>query len=426
LNYRKNFIWQVSAKNESGREFYLETMITIIGAGIAGLTCAKYLKDKGIETLVLESSDAVGGRVRTDAVNGFKLDRGFQVLLTSYPEAVKLLDYSNLHFRKLPSGARIRSGDDFFAMPNPLKDFWKAPQALFSPVGGFIDKFKVLQLNLETQNAAEPNSKSDETTAAFLKNFGYSETMLDRFFIPFFRGVFLEKDLQTNSAFFKFLYSHFAKGDVVIPEKGIQAIPEQIASKLSPNQIRLNAKVLKIEDKTILLETGETIETEKIVIATDAKTSAKLLGEESKIEFNGTSCFYFESDSQLNFDGEPYLIINSNKNEIIDHILPVSDILPSFAPEGKTLISVNIVGNKKVTEQEIKSELGKWFGQDKKWNHLKNYQIPDALPQFFDDSPIESNLKISENLYRCGDYTAYPSLNAAMKSGRSVAEMIEK
>ena len=99
-------------------------MIVIIGAGIAGLTCAKYLKDNGIEALILEASDAVGGRVRTDKVNGFKLDRGFQVLLTSYPEARKLLNYDELRLNKLPSGARIRAGDDFFVMPNPLKDFW--------------------------------------------------------------------------------------------------------------------------------------------------------------------------------------------------------------------------------------------------------------------------------------------------------------
>jgi len=401
-------------------------MIVIIGAGIAGLTCAKYLKDKGIEALILESSDAVGGRVRTDIVNGFKLDRGFQVLLTSYPEAEKLLDYNSLHFTKLPSGARIRNGNDFFVMPNPLKDFLKAPQALFSPVGGFIDKFKVLQLNFETQNAAEPNTKSDETTLTFLKNFGYSDTIIEQFFRPFFRGVFLEKDLRTNSAFFKFLYSNFAEGDVVIPENGMQAIPEQIASNLSPNQIRLNAKVLKIEDKTIFLENDETIKAEKIVLATDAKSSAKLLGEAAKIEFNGTTCFYFESDSPLNLDSEPYLIINSNKNEIIDHILPVSDILPSVAPQGKTLISVNVVGNKEVSEQEIKAELENWFGQDKKWNHLKTYKIPYALPQFFNDSPIENSLKINENLYRCGDYMAYPSLNGAMKTGREVAEMIKK
>ncbi len=132
-------------------------MIVIIGAGVAGLTCAKYLKDKGVEALVLEASDAVGGRVRTDFVDGFRLDRGFQVLLTSYPEAKKLLDYEALKLQKLPSGARVRCGDDFFVMPNPLKDFTTAPQALFSPIGGLLDKIKVLQLNFETRGAREPD-----------------------------------------------------------------------------------------------------------------------------------------------------------------------------------------------------------------------------------------------------------------------------
>lgn len=401
-------------------------MITIIGAGIAGLTCAKYLNDKGIEVLMLEASDEVGGRVRTDVINGFKLDRGFQVLLTSYPEAKKLLEYKALRLKRIPSGARIRSGNKFFTMPNPLKNFLSAPQALLSPVGGCIDKFKVLQLNVATQYAEEPNAKNSESTIAFLQKFGFSETMLDRFFIPFFRGVFLEDEMRTDSTLFKFLYSRFARGDVVIPENGMQAIPEQIKSHLSPEQVRLNAKVEGLVGNKIYLKDGEPIKSDKIVLATDAKMSAKLLGEESKTRFNGTTCSYFESDSPLDLGGEPFLIINSNRGELIDHILPVSDIIPAFAPQGKTLISVNVTGNKKVTEQEIKTELVDWFGEDKKWNHLKTYKIPHALPQFFADSPTESDLKISENLYRCGDHTAYPSLNAAMRSGRLVAEMINE
>ena len=399
-------------------------MITIIGAGIAGLTCAKYLKDKGVEVVVIEAADAVGGRVRTDVVDGFRLDRGFQVLLTSYPEAERLLDYDALRLNKIPSGARIRNGNEFFTMPNPLKNFLAAPQALFSPVGSLIDKARVLQLNFATQNSVEPDLRSEDSTISFLKNFGFSETMLDRFFIPFFRGVFLERDLQTNSALFKFLYSQFSKGDVVIPEDGMQAIPEQIKGHLSADQIRLNTMVQKVDGRTIFLQDGEVIESDTIVLATDATTAARLLGEERTTEFNGTACFYFESDSSLNLSGEPFLIINSNKNELIDHILPVSDVMPSFAPKGKTLISVNVVGKREATEQEICSELANWFGRDKSWNHLKTYKIPDALPQFFAGSPSEYDLKISETLYRCGDYTAYPSLNAAIRSGRLVAEMI--
>lgn len=397
-------------------------MIVIIGAGIAGLTCAKYLKDKGNDVLILEASDTVGGRVRTDLVNGFRLDRGFQVFLTSYPEARKLLNYRDLNLQKLPSGARIRNGNDFFVMPNPLKNIWTAPQALFAPVGSLVDKFKVLQLNFDTKNDVEPD-KSNETTISFLKTYGYSDTMINRFFKPFFRGVFLERELETRANFFKFLYKQFAEGDVAVPEKGMQAIPEQIASHLLPNQIRFNTSVKSIDGNKIFLENGEIIEAAKIVVATDANAAARLLGEEAETAFNGTVCFYFESNKPLEMSGEPYLIINTNKDELIDHLLPVSDAVPSYAPTGKTLISANIVGKKEASEESVKAELAKWFGKDYDWQHLKTYRIPEALPQYLANSAVKNGLKIGESLYRCGDYTAYPSLNAAMKTGREVAEM---
>ena len=408
-------------------------MIVIIGAGIAGLTCAKYLKDSGIEALVLEASDGLGGRVRTDMVGGFTLDRGFQVLLTAYPEARKLLNYKALKLKTLPSGARIRMGDHFHVMPNPLKNWTTAPQALFAPVGNLWDKIKVLQLNLSLRNAPEPTAvpaHNPQTTLAFLKEFGYSDTIINRFFKPFFRGVFLEKDLKTDAQFFKFLFSQFAKGDVVVPENGMQAIPEQIAAHLAPHQIRLNTPVQKIVGKTIHLENGETIVAETIVLATDANATARLLGETPNTSFNSTDCLYFTCDVPFHLFEKPYLIINANKGELIDHLVNLSAFAPSYAPEGKTLISVSTVGENPYTEKDLiekaQKELLQWFGEKYAWQHLRTYRIPEALPQYFESSSPYKSLKINDFMYRCGDYTAYPSLNAAMKTGRAVAEMLTK
>lgn len=406
------------------------TMTIIIGAGAAGLTCAKYLKDRGVNATILEASDAVGGRVRTDIVDGFRLDRGFQVMMTSYPEARRLLDFDALKLQPVSSGARIRHGDGFFTMPNPLKDLLSAPQALFSPVGSLFDKFKVLQLSIEARDAEGPEtirSEGDVPTIDFLREYGYSDTIIEKFFLPFFRGVFLDRDLQTRASLFRFLFGRFATGDVVVPESGMQAIPEQIASHLAPEQIRLSSPVKSIDGKTINLMNGESIEAETIVVATDGRSGSELLGEDREICFNGTICLYFESDRSP-ADETPYLSINSNSGETIDHAIAMSEVAPSYAPAGKTLVSVSIVGSPDTADEqivdEVRNELGNWFGRNRLWRHLRTYRISDALPSFLAGTSMISGCRIREGVYRCGDYVYYPSLNGAMKAGREVAEMI--
>lgn len=185
-------------------------------------------------------------------------------------------------------------------------------------------------------------------------------------------------------------------------------------------------KVKRIDGSAIYLEKGETIAAEKIVVAADGNSAAKLLGNEAKTNFNGTFCIYFTSDKPLKLNGKPYLIINANSNELIDHILQCSDVVPNYAPPGKTLISVNLMGNKDFTEEKVQAELTEWFGEGFDWRHLKTHRIPEALPQFVMDSATENSLQINENLYRCGDYMAYPSVNAAMKTGREAGEMISR
>jgi phytoene dehydrogenase-like protein len=357
-------------------------------------------------------------------------------MLTSYPEARKLLDFKALNLKKVPSGARIREGNHFFVMPNPLKNPMTVLQALLAPVGTFWDKLKIMHLNLSVLNAVEPhletpNQANNQTTFNFLKNFGYSDTIINRFFRPFFRGVFLEKNLDTDARLFKFLFHQFAKGDVVLPENGMQAIAEQIAGHLNPKQILLNTPVEKIVGKTVFLKNGNAIEAEHIVVATDANASARLLNSPIQTAFNSTDCLYFESEKHpLSISAEKsFLIVNSNADELIDHLIVLSDVVPKYAPANRVLISVSVVGkndwSNEVLQEKVEAELTRWFGGNQTWRHLKTYRIPEALPQFFTDSPAYNSLKINEFTFRCGDYTAYPSLNAAMKSGREVAALID-
>ena len=402
--------------------------VIIIGAGIAGLTCAKYLNDYGLEPLILEASDSIGGRVRTDEVEGFLLDRGFQILLTSYPEAQKLLDYNALNLKMFRSGALIRINNEFSTMSNPFKEPLLLFQALLSPVGTFGDKLKILQLSNEVAKESTQaffNDK-DTDTLSYLQRYGWSETMITNFFKPFFGGVFLENELATSSNFFRFLFKHFYGGNAAIPSNGMQEIPAQIASKLPIGSVQTGSRVEKLNDHTVTLTTGQTLHAKHIVIATDASQADRLLQRTVTREFNVTTCTYFAAERSPKTD--KMLVINQNRLSSVHHLCVPSDIAPAYAPDGKALISVSTQGLEYVDEakltEHILQELTEWYGdQVKSWRHLRTYHLPEALVKY-KARTTASSLKPAENLYECGDHVAYPSLNAAMATGRAVADMI--
>jgi len=402
--------------------------VVIIGAGIAGLSCAKYLKDYGISSLVLEAADGVGGRVRTDEIEGFLLDRGFQILLTAYPEAQRLLDYKALDLKRFRSGALIRLNDDFSVMSNPFKEPTQVFKTLFSPVGTLGDKLKVLQLSNEVTREATDALFQDKATdtLTYLQQYGWSDAMITNFFKPFFGGVFLENELATSSNFFRFVFKQFYNGDATLPAKGIQAIPEQIATKLEKQHILLNTRVKEIKGNTITLESGEIIRAKTIVVATDSTNADRLLHRNIKQTFNQTTCTYFAVDRSP--IPEKMLLLNPNRLASVHNVCVPSDIAPNYAPKGQALVSVSTQGLSLLDENKLTThivqDLTDWFGEEvRTWRHLRTYHIPEALNKY----PAEMtkhNLKLTDHLYECGDHVAYPSLNAAMATGRKVANMI--
>ena len=401
----------------------------IIGGGISGLTCAKYLNEKGCSFILLEGSDALGGRVRTDKVEGFKLDRGFQVLLTNYPEARKTLNYSDLRLKYFDSGSLIKAKNGFMKMENPFRKKMAYFTMAFSSVGSLSDKLKIRKFANDLAEIPDEEFFQMEATdtLTFLKNYGWSDKMIANFFKPFFGGVFLENDLVTSSNFFQFTFKQFFRGDTAIPAEGIQAIPDQIAEKISGVKIRLNARVRGIENNQIFLEGGEILTANKIVLATNPHATDNLLGETIKRVYNTTTCTYFSAESSP-LRGQKFIALNPNRRGVVHNLCVPSDISPTYSTSGKSLISVSTHGLEKVDEHRltsrIKRELFDWFGaQVNVWQHLKTYHIPESLVQYRAGMPNQA-LKLSDNLYRCGDYLAYPSLNAAMQTGRKVGEMI--
>lgn len=410
--------------------------VVIVGAGIAGLTCAVQLKQAGREILLLEASDGVGGRVRTDLVDGFRLDRGFQILLTAYPEAQRLLNYSALRLRAFRSGALIHDeANGWMKLLNPLQEPLTVFQTLTSPMGTLTDKLNIVSLLRRTQELSlnELFRQPATTTMDFLQEQGFSEPMIEQFFRPFFGGVFLEDDLRTSSNFFEFCFRMFYTGDAAIPALGMGEIPAQLAAQLQPQRIRLNTPVVRVSGSEVQLASGEVLAASAVVVAVDTAPAARLLGfpEPTVDDFTHTTCTYFampEAHKPTVKKGEKLLLLNTKRTGTVHNLAVLTDVSPDYAPAGQSLVSVSTQGMDIVDEaaltNRIRLELTSWFGESvSHWRHLRTYHLPQALPAYGPENTVKS-LQVAPNLFQCGDQTAYPSLNAAMQTGRLVAEAV--
>ena len=406
--------------------------VLIIGAGLAGLTCARYLQKHGTDCQILEASDAVGGRVRTDIVDGYRLDRGFQVMLTAYPETQRELDYDALDLRTFYDGAMVRSNGSFHKIADPFRHPFDAPRMLFSPVGTLGDKLRVAHArqSLTSRSIPEIMAEPEVTTEEVLRErWGFSEVMIDRFFRPFFGGIFFDTDLQASSRMFEFIFKMFSEGQAALPATGMQAIPEQIASQLAPGTIRFNTSVADVDGDTVLLASGETLTPESIVVATEATAANDLLGDVAPVEKRSTVCVYYAAnESPLDL---PILVLNGDGSGPINNVSVPSDVAPAYAPEGKSLVSVVVVGEPDESDEDleraVRQQLIDWFGLSAGgWDHLRNVHVPYALPEqrppFL--SPPERPVRRRAGLYVCGDHTRTASLNGALASGRAAARAV--
>ncbi len=411
----------------------MKPTITIIGAGISGLTAAVYLHQKGYKVQILEASDRAGGRIKTDVVDGFRLDRGFQVLLTEYPETKALLDYKKLNLKRFLPGATVLYDGGQFEIADPFRRPTAIFATLFAPVGSLKDKINTFFLKNKLVNISIPNlfKQPEIETIAKLKKYGFSPKMIDRFYKPFFSGIFLENYLTTSSNMFDFVMKMFSEGDAAIPELGMEEIPKQLVAMLPENSIQYNVKVTAIENNKIIFEDGSTVETDKIIIATEAIGIASNYISKTKQNFHQVTNVYFEAS--IAPTQKAVVVLNaSTDKKWANNLTVLSNISNQYAPEGKVLISVSYNGIPAIDDETLaenmKSELKQWYGNHvADWKLLKTYRIQYALPnqEKVSNEVDHSKIKINDNLFICGDHLLNGSINAAMKSGRIVAELID-
>ncbi len=408
--------------------------VVVIGAGLSGLCCARHLLKNNIDVLVLEAQDDVGGRVRTDLVDGFQLDRGFQVLQTAYPEAAAQLDYDSLRLHSFAPGALIHTRGRMIEMSDPWRRPAKLLSTAFNGIGNFTDRLKLAKLRWHVTHTSIDDlwREPESTTRDYLKKTcGLSDDMVDRFFRPWFSGVFLEKDLSTSSRFFRFLFRIFALGDASLPEQGMSAIPRQLAADLTASMLRLSTAVDSlVSSQCVRLTTGESIECRAIVLAVEGKEASRLSNGTIPLpEFNSTTCFYFAA-SHAPFQ-EPLLLLNGDNEGPINNLSVVSNVASSYAPAGQALISASVTGKLPLNSNElnasVRQQLRRWFGsQVDSWAMLRSYEIPMALPRQrtgFSDR-MSRTPQCSAGVYHCGDYCETASIQGAMLSGRRTAEAV--
>ncbi|MGL4513402.1 MAG: NAD(P)/FAD-dependent oxidoreductase [Lacipirellulaceae bacterium] len=406
----------------------------VVGAGLAGLACSLRLLEAGKRVTLLEASDAPGGRVRTDEADGYLLDRGFQVLLTGYPEARAQLDYAALDLRPFEPGALVRHAGRWHRLSDPWRRPGRAIATALSGVATLADKLRIAWLRslLRKDRSLDAICGCEATTADALRRYGFSPVIIERFFRPFLGGVFLERELETSSRMFEFVFGLFGSGDVALPGAGMQAIPAQLAARLAPGVLRLGSAVTRIDDDGRVSVGDESLRGEVLVIATDGPAADRLLGvPASKREGRRVTNIDFAADHPP--FAEPILMLNGDgpAGGPINNLCVPSQVAPRYAPAGKALVSATVLGDPAVSDGELTADVRRhareWFGPSADaWRPLRVTRIAYALP---DQSPphyqqVEKSLRVRDRVFVCGDRFDTASIDGALRSGRRAAEAV--
>ena len=398
--------------------------IHIIGGGISGLIAARVLEEQGLSATIIEATDRLGGRVKTDVVDGYSLDHGFQVLLTAYPAAKKYLDFDALELQEFLPGSAIFKNGKQKIIGDPLRNLSLLLPTLFSGIGTVNDKVKILALNRRLKKKSIQNifAEKEQTTRVYLENIGFSEAIITNFFTPFFSGIFLENKLETSSRMFEFVYKMFGEGNAALPKDGIQAIPKQLFEKLKNTTCVFNTKVKSVENGNIKLESGETLKSNFTIIATQASGLVSNLKNQATL-WKSCDTLYFEvAKREIR---KPLIGLIAAPNALINNIFYHTSLQTS-ATATKELLSVTVVNRQNLTNKQlvakVQKELKELCNIDS-CTFIKQYNIPMALPKLQDIQyeMLPSETRLTETIFLAGDTQLNGSLNAAMIAGERAA-----
>ncbi len=400
----------------------------VIGAGLAGLAAARELSLAGVEVLVLEAGDQVGGRVRTDCIDGLRLDRGFQVHNPAYPEASRILDHEALQLHPLAAGIGIRLPDGrLMRLGDPRKHLGWGLRALGPSTGSPAAKARLARyvMHAARQEPGALQQEPDISSRAALTQAGISDRLIDHLLAPFLSGVFLEHDLATSRRFMDLVLRSFVHGRPSLPAAGMQAIPEQLHAALPEQTVRLNSTVVKINNRSVVTQDDGRVRASVVVLATDAPAAAELAPGLRVPAGRAVTTWYHLADCAADelAGGQPLLLVDSDQSGPLVNSVVVSNAAASYASQGRVLVSSSALGHDDSSdaEQAVRVHLSQLYAVPTSgWELVRAYPIPYALPAmeppFAVRKPIEHG-----SLLIAGDHRETGSIQGALVSGRRAA-----
>ena len=396
--------------------------IIILGAGPAGLACALKCQQLGREYLLIEGSNRIGGRLGSIYEDGYIFDLGFQVYNSAYVTTNSFLDLDELNLKYFKPGAAVHYGNSFQIISDPLRDISKVFSTIFSSLTTVSDNIKILALKNSLSNyKIEDDGAEDISTLEFLVQYGFSDKFIKYFFMPFFSGIFLENKLDTSSKFFKYVFSNFNNGLASLPQKGMQAIPEQLMSKIDRERVMMGKTAIKIEDeKKIIFDDGDIIKGENIVLTGESST----LAENIKYEYNAVNTIYFATENEIENGDYIHLF---PEDDLINNIAIPSSISSAYSDGLSHLISITILEydhNDIELIKNIQKRLSNYYGGEPgSFDFLRTLNITKATIKqpvgYFDRQKI-----IQDGIIISGEQVTNGSIEGAIISGLNAADLI--
>ena len=412
-----------------------ECDVVVVGAGLAGLATARALSLAGRDVQVIEASDGIGGRVRTDNVDGLLLDRGFQVYNPSYVEGARILDLEALDLHNLTPGILVSLANKSFELGDPRRNPLSIGDSLLAPIGSLAAKLKFARYALKKGFGSTTADAIDQRTDAFL-NFAFGEQLSQTLLRPFLAGVFLEDQLETSKRFFDIALRAFVRGTPSLPANGMGAIPAQLAAQLPEGSVHLNTKATHISSTLVRTTEGD-IKCKAVVLATQAAATTELVPSFATPESNSVTTWYHLADceaedltsgrSTLVVDGLRYKYGNPDSMRPLVNTVVLTNSVPTYAADGRVLVSSSAVGMHESSDAEklVRTHLTGLYNVDAfNWSHVATYAIKDALPKMTPPHAPVQSVTLAPGVYLAGDYCDVSSINGAFKSARRAAHQL--